>query len=448
MIPFTKFFKQIFIVTIAIYIFDQGRMWITGQYRLFSFSEQLATFGIYLLYSTVLGFSNYWVIDQLNKRYSWKETPKKRAIYGVIGSVVISMISIVFLRIITVLLINQHNWSYFIENESKFVYVYSLFITLVVVLVFYVINFYKALTNRTINEQKTIAKTEIAKFETLKSQLDPHFLFNSLNVLTSLIEENPTKAEQFTVKLSKVYRYVLEQKNKDLIPLTEELAFAKVYMELLKMRFEEALQFEFPESLNNSAYKIVPLSLQLLLENAVKHNAITTENPLTVKISIEKGELIISNNYNEKKLLTKGTGVGLQNIIERYTLLTEKKVKINKTKESFSVFLPLLTQKTSIMKTTNINEKNRYIRARNRVEKIKEFYSNLLSYLVIIPILAFINYQTSWEYKWFIYPMFGWGIGIVFHYFEAFGRFPFLGKNWEERKIEELMSEDDKELWE
>jgi len=442
-----KYIRPIFIVALLIYLFDQGNGWIKGN-EIGSIAIELQKFSIYLLYSAVLGFSNFWIVAKLEERFSWKLEPKKRAIYGVLGAVVVSMLSIIFLRLVTVLFINKQTWSYFIQNESIFVYYYSLLITLVVVLVFYVVNFYRVITKQSITKHQTIAKTETAKFETLKSQLDPHFLFNSLNVLTALIEENPKQAERFTTKLSKVYRYVLEQKNKDLIPLSDELEFAKTYMDLLKMRFEGVLQFEFPELSTNDVNKIVPLSLQLLLENAVKHNAITEQNPLIIKIEIDKGALIVTNNFNTKKTLKKGAGVGLQNIIERYALVTQKQVSITKTPSIFSVSLPLLTQKTTKMKTTNYNEENKYIRAREKVEKIKAFYSNILSYAIIIPLLAILNYMTSWEHKWFIYPMLGWGIGIIFHYFEAFGRHPFLGKNWEERKMKELMDEEEKELWE
>jgi len=442
-----KYLKPIFIVALIIYLFDQGGGWIRGR-AIESISIEIQKFSIYFLYSAVLGSSNFWVVEKLEQRYSWKEEPKKRAVYGAVGAVLVSMLSIIMLRLVTVLVFEKKSWDYYVQNESIYMYVYSLIITLVVVLVFYVINFYRALTKQTITKHQTIAKTETARFETLKSQLDPHFLFNSLNVLTALIEENPTQAERFTTKLSKVYRYVLEQKDKDLILLLEELEFAAIYMELLKMRFEENLEFDLPKEFSNPEFKIVPLSLQLLLENAVKHNATSTENPLKITITIQNGELVIANNVHEKKSVTKGAGVGLQNIIERYALLTEKQVKINQSINRFEVILPLLTQKTTNMKTSNINEENKYIKARDRVEKIKAFYSNVLSYVIIIPFLAILNYMTSWEHKWFIYPMLGWGIGVIFHYFEAFGRFPFLGSNWEEKKIKELMDEENKELWE
>lgn len=441
-------FKTILLVTLVIYIFEKIRMYVYGYSTQWSFNTEVISFSIYFLYSAALGYANYWVVDQLNEKFSWGEEPKKRAIYGVIGALLISVFVIVVLRLFTVLVIGQKDWTYFKEHERLSVYLFSLFITLIVVLVFYVIHFYKAITKRQIAEQKTIAQTEIARYESLKSQIDPHFLFNSLNVLTSLIEENPTQAEKFTTKLSKVYRYVLEQKEKTLVPLQEELNFAKVYIELLKMRFEKAIQFTFPETEIDLYYKIVPLSLQLLLENTIKHNAISEETPLQIVIKIHKGTLIVSNNYHKKKLLNKGTGVGLLNIIDRYALLTERQVTIHKTKETFTVTLPLLTQKTNIMKTITNSEEKKYDQAKKKVEKMKNFYANLVSYIGVNTFLIFLNYYTGWGHKWFVYPLIGWGIGLLFHYFEAFEHYPFLGKNWEEKKIQQLMKEDSKEMWE
>jgi len=443
-----KFLRTITIVALVIFLFDQGRMYIQGARELLDFVSLFQIFALYFIYSFAFGVANYWVVYQLEERFSWKEQPRKRAIYGVVGAVLISMLTIVLLRLFTVLIIEQQNWTYFVNNESIFVYAYSLIITLVIVLVFYVAHFYRALTKQTISEHKTVAETETAKYESLKSQLDPHFLFNSLNVLTSLIEENPAMAEQFTTKLSKTYRYVLEQKEKTLVPLQEELDFAKVYMELLKMRFEEALEFEIPEQISNPNFKIVPLALQLLLENAVKHNVISAQKPLMIKIVAEGGELLISNNYNEKKSIRRGTGIGLSNIVNRYALLTNRQVRIKQTASTFSVSLPLLTQKTTIMKTYQTNQDEKYSRALEKVDKMKGFYGNLVSYVLVISLLMGINYYTSWEHKWFVYPMMGWGVGVLFHYFEAFGNYPFLSKNWEEKKIKELMNEEDKELWE
>src|SRR5690606_17315042 len=149
-----------------------------------------------------------------------------------------------------------------------------------------------------------------------------HFLFNSLNVLTSLIEENPQKAQKFTTSLSKVYRYVLEQKNKELVSVDEELQFAKTYMSLIKMRFEDSIVFTMPECAANPESKVVPLSLQLLLENAVKHNMVTPNKPLHINIYETQDRLVVKNNLQPKQIVKKSSGVGLSNIKQRYNLLT------------------------------------------------------------------------------------------------------------------------------
>src|SRR5690606_17573701 len=121
----------------------------------------------------------------------------------------------------------------------------------------------KAYQEQKVREQKIIAGNASAKFESLKNQIDPHFLFNSLNVLSSLIEENPAQAQKFTTALSKVYRYVLEQKDKELVPVSEELSFAKTYMSLLRMRFENSVIFHLPDAIPDPDAKVVPLALQL-----------------------------------------------------------------------------------------------------------------------------------------------------------------------------------------
>jgi len=325
-------------------------------------------------------------------------------------------------------------------------FVFGISVTAIISLFFYIFYFYKAVTERKITDSEVVAKTETAKYESLKSQLDPHFLFNSLNVLTSLIGENPALAEKFTTKLSKVYRYVLEQKNKDLITFDEELQFARTYMELLKMRFEDAVQFEIPESSSDPEFKIVPLSLQILLENAVKHNVISSENPLTIRIYESDGSLVVENRINKKNTLGKSTKVGLQNIKDRYALITRRPVLIDTENDLFKVSLPLLTQKIKNMNTERIEE-SKYIRARKKVDALKEFYGSLISYLLVIPFLYFIWYKfTPGVIQWFWFPAFGWGIGLVFQGLKTYGN-PILGEDWEERKIREYMKKDEKQYW-
>ncbi|HEX9601064.1 MAG TPA: histidine kinase, partial [Mariniflexile sp.] len=273
--------KKSIILSFAIgcVVFGVGNA-LSGGFSFKSINELLVNFSLYQLYSFVLGFSNMYFFDYM-ERLQWKKSDRiKRIAIGIVGSTVLTLIGLFLLRAFTSVVFNGNSFQYFLSNEKLRYYQFGLWITLTIVIIFHFVYFYNKYQQSKIKEQKVIAGTASAKFDALKNQLDPHFLFNSLNVLTSLIEENPENAQKFTTSLSKVYRYVLEQKNKELVSVDEELEFAKTYMLLLKMRFEDSIIFDIPEKANNPESKVVPLSLQLLLENAVKHNTVTSSNPL------------------------------------------------------------------------------------------------------------------------------------------------------------------------
>jgi hypothetical protein len=365
---------------------------------------------------------------------------KRRIIIGFLGSFLISVVVIFLLRIIEDVIIEGESFDAFLQNETLANYLITILITFFVTLAFHAFYFYKAYQENKVKEQKIIAGTASAQFESLKNQIDPHFLFNSLNVLSSLIEENPESAQKFTTSLSKVYRYVLEQKDKELVSVAEELKFAKTYMNLLKMRFENSITFEIPEGFDNEEAKVVPLSLQLLLENCIKHNIVSEAKPLHVKITIENNQLVVTNNLQKKEVLSDRKGVGLQNIVNRYAILTKRTVLVEENEQEFKIFLPILTKQITIMETQNIyNENLAYQRAKDKVEQLKGFYGNLISYCIVIPVLILINLQSSNNFQWFWFPMLGWGMGLTFHALETFG----YGKSWEERKINELMNKED-----
>jgi hypothetical protein len=164
---------------------------------------------------------------------------------------------------------------------------------------------------------------------------------------------------------------------------------------------------------------------------------VSSSKPLHINISTVDNQLVIENNLQKKEILSDGKGVGLQNIINRYALLTERKVRIFQDEKSFKVYLPLLTKQISIMETNSLTSENAaYARAKKRVEELKGFYGNLTAYCVVIPTLAIINYNTFWGVQWFWFPMLGWGLGLSFHAFGVFG----YGKSWEERKIQEILN--------
>ncbi|KAA5824483.1 histidine kinase [Algibacter amylolyticus] len=430
-------------VVIGCIIFAIGNL-ISGGFNFKTVTEFLVNFSFYQLYSFVLGYSNMFFFDYMERR-NWKKSDTiKRVVIGIIGSTVITLIGLFALRASTAVIYDGISFSEFLANEHFRFYQFGLWITLTIVIIFHVVYFYNKYQQNKIKEQKVIAGTASAKFDALKNQLDPHFLFNSLNVLTSLIEENPVNAQKFTTSLSKVYRYVLEQKNKELVTVDEELKFAKTYMSLLKMRFEDSIIFNMPENASNPESKVVPLSLQLLLENAVKHNTVTSSKPLQIRIYEDAGNLIVENNLQPKQIVKKSSGVGLSNIMQRYGLLTNKQVNIYKEANRFAVSIPMLTKQISVMRNEPSTSKldDSYMRALNHVDELKGFYYSLISYCLVIPFLIFINYRTYWGFQWFWFPMFGWGIGLAIQAFRVFINDGAFGRNWEKRKMEEYMQKD------
>ena len=390
-----------------------------------------------MLYSVVLYFANALIFIQLDKHFEKNRFHLKRLVIGFLASFFVSGLAIFFLRMLEDVGFENKTIQEFIQNEMPANYVVAMVITIIVSLVVHLVYFYKSFQENKLKEQKIIAGTASAQFESLKNQIDPHFLFNSLNVLSSLIEENPDNAQRFTTSLSKVYRYVLEQKDKELVSVEEELAFAKTYMNLLKMRFENSLFYELPVTNINPEAKVVPLSLQLLLENTVKHNVVSEQKPLHIRIFIEGDYLVVENDYQKKEVLQERQGVGLHNIINRYGIITNRKVRIEQNEKVFAVKIPVLTKEITVMERySDYNENNAYLRAKEQVKKLKGFYGSLISYCFVIPFLIFINLSYSRQFQWFWFPMLGWGMGLTFQGLEVFG----YGKSWEQRKINEILN--------
>lgn len=182
----------------------------------------------------------------------------------------------------------------------------------------------------------------IVQFDNLKNQLNPHFLFNALTSLNSLIAENPSLASQFLQQLSKVYRYVLQNKDKNFVSLQTELDFIKNYILLLETRFQNALFIDVSVEQEITARAIVPVTLQILIENALKHNIADSDKPLKIEIFAMDDYLIVSNNLQLRKLVDTSNKLGLENLKSLYSFLTEKPVIIEQTDNQFAVKIPLL----------------------------------------------------------------------------------------------------------
>ncbi len=439
-----RFFRELFksvLVGTAIYIVFLIIFYANGV--TFTTQELLQEFGESMIFSVIIYMCNAYVFILFMRKFGSNFFKLKILGLGILCNILASAIGIFVSRFILFVLVHDTPVMDFLMGEKLSFYRVSFIISMVVTLLFYAIFYYRYYKEKQVKEQKMIAGTASARFDALKNQLDPHFLFNSLNVLTSLIEEDPHQAQKFTTSLSKVYRYVLEQKNKDLVTVDEELRFARTYVRLLKMRFEESIVFDIPEQSSIPDARIVPLSLQLLLENAVKHNVVTSSKPLRLSDREEGGMMVVHNNIQEKQVVKKRSGVGLQNIKQRYAILSDREVIIEKTASDFSVSLPMLTKQVSAIEIQqNSIEEKRYLKAKEKVEVIKGFYSNLISYVIIIPFLWWLNFRTT-EFLWAFFPTISWGFGVVVHGLEAYNRNPLWGKRWEERKIQELMERED-----
>lgn len=181
------------------------------------------------------------------------------------------------------------------------------------------------------------------QYEVLQNQMSPHFLFNSLNTLTSIIPDDPEAAVSFTEKLSEVYRYILQNKERELVTLNEEVDFVKSYLFLLRMRFPDNLTFDFDIDEKYQKLNIPPLTLQMLIENAIKHNVISKSKPLHINIYIDNGKsVVVKNNLQKKESLEKSTKTGLDNIKKRYSILGGKKIDIISSANNFMVAVPLI----------------------------------------------------------------------------------------------------------
>jgi len=213
-------------------------------------------------------------------------------------------------------------------------------IFLAVALVYIIIR----LRESTINKYNKLEREKIrSQLETLRSQINPHFLFNSFNTLISEIEEDPDTAVTYVEKLSDFYRNIVMHREKDLIPLEEELAILNDYTFIQQKRYGRAVQIDNRVTAHEGkTYFITPLALQLLIENAIKHNVVSLETPLYVELYIENEYLVVKNNVKKKLQEEKGSRMGLQNIQKRYELISRKSVIIEKDDEYFTVKIPLL----------------------------------------------------------------------------------------------------------
>jgi len=295
---------------------------------------------------TLLWKGNELIAINIDRYVSWLKTPGKRFFIGLAAVLVYVPLVATLVNLLLGWILNLGQSLSDLSSGILRSTLISVIITILIMLVIYSISFFKSWRQAAINMEKLKRENISSQYEILKNQVNPHFLFNTLNALTSLIYEDREKAVRFINKFSDVYRYVLESKEKEVVTVKEELEFVSAYSFLLQSRYEENLSIEI--SGKDVRGYIPPMALQLLVENAIKHNVISNEYPLVLTISFDDQYVIVENNITETRdHPDRHEGLGLKNIISRFEILTERHVKVEKEEHKFRVALPVLQMETS-----------------------------------------------------------------------------------------------------
>mgnify|MGYP006406965989 FL=1 len=233
----------------------------------------------------------------------------------------------------------EYQLKYHVHNVAL-----GLGITIIISIIYETVCYFQ-LWKEALLESERLKKVEARlQYESLKNQVNPHFLFNSLNTLSSLISVNPEKAELFVQEFSKIYRYVLDVRDKSFVPLSHEIDFVNSYIYLQKIRFDDNLYFDNKIETDEN-YFIPPLILQNLVENCIKHNTINEKHPLNIEIKLDGDKLKVINNLQERKEDNPSTKTGLYNIEQRFKLLNGEAPKFYKEKGQFIAEVKLQTLK-------------------------------------------------------------------------------------------------------
>ena len=315
--------------------------------------EILAEWGSSLLFCILISFSSIYIHNKLNGYFSWMENPLKRLLVETFLNVV-CVVLLVVAQVICITLLFENNNSCCSEKDIEIGYwqwiTVSIFIALIISAIhtgnYLITNWKNAALEVTEHKLKSAQHKQAAaeaELLALKLQLDPHFVFNNLSVLSELILEDQQLGYHYAENFSKVYRYLLVNSKKDLITLEDEMKFLKAYIFLLEHRAGSGILFEIDIDPASLSLRLPPMSLQLLIENAMKHNKFLKSSPL--RITVKSGtnmDLVISNSFQpiEKKQVS--SGLGLANIVQRYLLLSDRVPKITANDLLFTVSIPLI----------------------------------------------------------------------------------------------------------
>ena len=286
---------------------------------------------------------NILIARRLDRSLTWEQNPLLRVFVQISILCLVVLVASVLMSTVYLSVVPLPD-SFEVDLSSSRILranAFSILVSIIIGGIYLAISFFHHLKIKSLEaEQYKISAAE-AQIEALKAQLDPHFMFNSLNTLTELVEINSTKSLDFLKSFGQVYRYVLQTREHESVTLQEELDFAESYLFLLKTRFGEALQVGKNINKGDLEKHLPPMTLQLLLENAVKHNALTTSKPLNIQLTSNGQWLDVQNNLQPKSSKGYSSGIGLKNITERVLRLTQQEPIIENGGDVFTVKIPL-----------------------------------------------------------------------------------------------------------
>ncbi|MGM0552040.1 MAG: sensor histidine kinase [Bacteroidota bacterium] len=321
-IPFSKLVVLLLIFAATLQIIIIGYNHFTEYYTVTSFPNFLTRF-VYSSFLTamaalVIAYPDLALIATLNKRLPWSGRMVERFSVQFVATLLIAMAVAILITLFS------HALDAY-QQELKQVLVTNILVTSVVnvILVIFLEAWLFSTESTRARKRAEDLSRELSqvKFQVLKSQMNPHFMFNSLNVLSALIDEDKERAQDFLEEFSSIYRYVLESIDRDVVSVKEELAFARSYIFLQQIRYGQGLRIDIKIPAEHLTFLVPPLSLQVLLENAMKHNRISETQPLTIQLYTNNAMLIVRNNLQPKDTSGFSTGVGQTNLIKRYELL-------------------------------------------------------------------------------------------------------------------------------
>ncbi len=332
---FQRYFRQIAIWgTLAITFFFMLNRAVDNEYK--DVLQAFIDFLVLCTYSVLIWQFNFW----LDKRESQLALVFKSSTSRLILQSAISLFAGVLLVVVVELIVHET------IKEEKAPLIFFIFrgvlINIILQILFYAVRSVYQFQQVQVKNAQLMEMSAKAQMDLLRQQVNPHFLFNALNTLKSMVKSGSPNAQEFIVQLADVYRYLLQNNQKESVSVREDLSIARSYANLIHARFED--NFKLEVSLTPDVYDTLtpPNTFQLLIENAIKHNIIGAGKALLVKIYNDENYIVISNNLQPKRTVEQNTGLGLENIRQRYKLLCGRDIKVSKLNQQFEVFLPIV----------------------------------------------------------------------------------------------------------